>query len=489
MNSCDKPRPSRAGGGFWRQTRWLVGLSALVLSVGGCSMVEHGAGATKTVIQSLAGLGGKEGSTNAVVALQGDVMREADHYVAAVAQAADDLRARVGTLEARNMAQQWKLVEATVAYAAATGENPLYNAVDLVVLATLSRMVAEDYWVGEKFGEAARPLLETHRRQESNAWSVVQQFLSPEQQQELSQLLIAHRKRQPHLRFVTEVRLPELSAALNQTQPEKSSSGTGSLFNLLYLNPLAGLDPTTQAIQQSRLLAQRAMYYAQRAPMLLGWQVEMTTYQLATQPESRALLSDVDEVAKATTVFAQTAAEMPKLVNEQREAAINQLLAGVANERSNILATLNAQEAQLRELLPQVRETLAAGSGMADSVNGAVKSLDAFVRYVSPPDTNPAPVSTNSKPFNVLDYGTAASQVGVAAKELNTLLTSLDQSLPQVTRLSGQASAEAKAVTNHAFRLGLVLILVLLVGAVLAGLLWRALTRERRPGTDKTGTG
>ena len=268
-------------------------------------------------------------------------------------------------------------------------------------------------------------------------------------------------------------------AKLGKVPAPGETQKPGSLFGLLYLNPLAGLDPTTQAIQQTRLLAQRMMYYAQRAPMLLSWQVQLTTYQLAAQPEARQLLSDVDDVGQSTKVFAKTAAELPQLVNDQREAAINQLFAGIAAERTNILATLNAQETQLRTLLPEVQKTLTAGGNMANSLNAAIQSLDAFVHYVSPPDTNspPQPPNTSSPPFNILDYGTAAGQIGVAADKLNTLVVSLNQSLPQVTKLSEQAVVDGKAVVNHAFRLGLVLVVLLGVVAVLVVLTCRRLGR------------
>lgn len=182
------------------------------------------------------------------------------------------------------------------------------------------------------------------------------------------------------------------------------------------------------------------------------------------------MLADVERVAGSTQSFAKTAASLPQLVKEEREAAINQLLAGVASERSNILATLNAQEAHLKELLPQVQQALAAGNDMAISVNGAVRSLDSFVRYVSPPETNAAPTATNSHPFNVLDYAAAAGQVGNMAKDLNALLASVNQNLPQAARMGQQASAEARKVVNHAFRLGV--ILILLLGVVLALVAW-----------------
>jgi hypothetical protein len=255
-------------------------------------------------------------------------------------------------------------------------------------------------------------------------------------------------------------------------QPGK---GLVSLFSLATVSPLSGLDPAVRAVEQTRQLAARAMYYLERAPRLWSWQAELLTYQLAEQPEARQVLADVDRVADSTRTFARTVEGLPGLIREEREAAINQLLVGVANERSNILATLNTQEAQLRELLPQVRQTLAAGGDMANAVNSAVKSLDAFVHYVSPPETNSTPADTNSPPFNVLDYGTAASQIGAMARDLNLLLTSVNQSVPQVARLGEQAGADLERVVHRAFWLGLILIGILLAGALLAALAYRVL--------------
>lgn len=455
----------------------LAAILGFVGIVTGCSVVSHGTTATRSVLESLTGKEGGDARTNALAALQSEVMREADQYVGNVAQASDDLGKQVGTPEARDLALQWKLNEATVAYVNATDENPLLGAVGMVVLASLSRMVVEDYWVGEKFGAAARPLLATHRQLETNAWRVVEKVLTPDQQAELRQLLQQAREKYPHLRYVSAVRLPELVAKLGNVPASNESQKPGSLFGLLYLNPLAGLDPTTQAIQQTRLLAQRMMYYAQRAPMLLSWQVQLTTLQLAAQPEARQILTNVDDVAQSAKVFAQTAADLPALVNDQREAAINQIFAGIATERTNLLATLNGQEAQLRALLPEMQKTLTAGGDMANSLNATIQSLDAFVRYVDPPDTNspPATADTNRQAFNILDYGTAASQIGAAAEKLNTLVGSLNQSLPQVTNLTQQAAVDGKAVVNHAFRLGMVLILILGIVAWLVVLASRGL--------------
>ena len=65
----------------------------------------------------------------------------------------------------------------TAAYTIASGPNPLVNALDMIVLATLSRSVMEDYWRKELYGERAAHLLEVHRGLEQESWSLVQNVL------------------------------------------------------------------------------------------------------------------------------------------------------------------------------------------------------------------------------------------------------------------------------------------------------------------------
>jgi len=59
------------------------------------------------------------------------------------------------------------------------------------------------------------------------------------------------------------------------------------------------------------------------------------------------------------------------------------------------------------------------------------------------------------------------------AKDLNTLVNSVNQSVPQMQVPSHSATLAAQQGVDRAFRLGLVLIGVLLTGAVLAGLAYR----------------
>ena len=432
-------------------------LVCLALVLTGCSLLRFHASPPKAEVTSLA-LTTNTADSVTLTVLQSQVMRFADGYVATVAQAADEFGAKAGTPKARLAALKWKLGQATSAYIDATGPNPVVNALDMLVLVTVSRMVLEDYGV-ETFGEAVLPVLETQRQLETNAWMLANGMLKPAQQQELRDLIQEWRQKNPHQRYVGAIRFREFATALGRT-PTQSSAMPTSIFSLLYLDPMAGLDPTTAAIQETHQLGERAMYYTQRMPQLLSWQTEVLAYQLAQQPESEQVLSNANQLAASAQNFATTAQQLPQLINDQRQAAIQQLLDGLTSQET------------------QARQTLNSAGDAATNINAAIQSLDEFVRYVSAPNTNKTTVSTNSKPFNVLDYGTVAGQVGAAARDLNALLATLNQSSAQLAQLGQQTTADANRVVNHAFWRGLILILVLLVGSIVAGLTYRILANK-----------
>jgi len=202
------------------------------------------------------------------------------------------------------------------------------------------------------------------------------------------------------------------------------------------------------------------MYYTQRMPTLLGWQTELLAYQIATQPESKQVLADTERISKSAEIFAATTEKLPQVVNDQRQAAIQQLLDGLKTQTAD------------------VRETLNAGRETAMAVNTAIKSLEEFVQYVSPPTTNPTVAVTSRKPFDVLDYGAAAGHIGSAASNVTALLNTMNQSTPQLVQIGQQTTADAVRVVDHAFERGLILIAVLSVGLVVAGVTYRIVANK-----------
>jgi len=437
-------------------------LAVLALGLAGCSLMRPSGSQPRAEIKSLHAAA-NESASESITILQQQVMRFADIYSTTVAQACDDFSSSVGTPEARLDALRWKLGQSTAVFIDASNPNPTLNVLDVLVLATLSRMVVEEHYV-RKFGAAAQPWLETQRRLEADAWTLADSVLKPSQQQELRDMIQDWRRKNPNQRYIGAVRFREFAAALGEL-PKPGKTSRNSIFSLLYLDPLASLDPTAAIIEQTRLLGERAMFYSERMPTLLSWQTELLAYQLTSQPESRQVLSDATRVAAAAQSFANTAAQFPTLVDQQREAAIRQVLDALASQQTN-----------MSRLLSDTRETFVAGNQMAVSVSDAATSLESFVRSVAPLKAKQTNAVTNSKPFNVLDYGTAASQIGAAAANLNTLLATVNQSAPQMAQLGQQTAAQAEHLMNHAFWLTLVLILVLLFGSVAVALTCRRLT-------------
>ncbi len=428
-----------------------MGSLGLIVLVAGCGLIAPKSAPPKATVGSLQSSTNRSVGSVSLITLQAEGMRFADTYATMVAQAADDFGRAVATQEARLAALRWKLGQATAAYVDASGPHPILNVLDLVVLTTVARMVVEDYGVGQVFGDLAKPLLETHRRLETNAWALTKGVLKSDQQQELSELIQKWRQENPHQRYVGGIRFGELAAAMGKSMQQKSSR-PGSVFSLLFLDPLASMDPTAAALQETRYAAERAMYYGQRMPQLLNWQVELLASQLAAQPETKHFLSNATRLVGSVEMFAETSRQLPQMLTNVFE----------------------VEEKRARDLLGEARQTLAAGNQMAASVNTAIKSLDEFVRFVTPTNSSPAR-ETNSQPFNVLDYGTAAVNVAEAAKELNVLLTAVHETTPQLKQLSETATERADRMLNRAFRLGLVLIVIFLAGLVLAGLIYRAL--------------
>ena len=461
----------------------VLGLAAVLMGAAGC-------GTLSTIFHKPPPIEKRLNESGlSINSLQTEVLRFADDYVESVSHAADGVSKTLGTRQAQVAALKWKIDQATAAYADATGENVIWNVLDLTVLATVSTMVVDDAKAREEFGEAVAPLIATHQALEKSAWTLASVLLSPEQSEELRRLIIEWRKANPTERSVTGARFREFAVDLGKAQAPGRAKPT-SIFSMLYIDPFAGLSPTTVAIEQSRELAERVVAYAERAPTLMRWQAELLALQIQEQPAPQELLANTTSVSRSIESISKTVEGVPELVNAQREAAIAQLFAGVTSERQAILAELEAKEATIQTLLGQLRETMNAGGEMGKSLTGTIQSLDAFVHYVSPPPDPNAPPAKPGKPFDPLDFGKAAVDVGGMARDLNALLRSANETAPALAKIGQQTGDDLKSVVDHAFWRGLILIVVLLAGSVPARLAYRALARryERAPESQASGS-
>jgi hypothetical protein len=391
------------------------------------------------------------------------VMRFADEYVARLnTQIAAYQRVNTDPRE-RLEAQTWLVSQATAAFTIASGPNPELNAIDMLVFTTLSRMVIEDRWVGGVYGPRAESLLAEHQALEQRIWIYSRALLTEAQTDELRSSIEAWHRQNPLGRAVPFIHLEDFAFATSETRPGTTSSS--SIFSFLGIDPLSNLDPAVRELAQSRQLAERAVYYGQRAPMLVSMEAQRLAFEMAVAPESQSLLDSVGRIGTAAQTTSVLAADLPRLLAAEREATIDQLT-GILDER----------QGQLQALVAELRTALEAGGVTSDSVRETIAALDALMaRFERPAPREGAPPS---RPFDVTEYTEALRQLGATATQLQVLLAQADSKAPAITQLSDRAADRMATVVDRVYWRLVQLVLVLVVAVVIGALAYRAIARK-----------
>jgi len=440
--------------------RQLVPLSRPVLLLVAAAILLSGCAVTNRLFRDRAA----EERAAALLQMQLAVMRFADEYairinaqVRAFQQATDDPAERLES-------QSWLVSQATAAFTIAAGPNPELNAIDMLVFSTLSRLVIEDRWVGERYGARAQPLLDEHRALETRIWDYSRVLLSEAQTDELRSSIKAWHRENPLGRAVPFIHLEDFAFATSATRPGGASSN--SIFSFLGIDPLSNLDPAVRELAQSRQLAERAVYYGQRAPQLISMEAQRLAFEFAVAPESVRVIDSVAQIGGAAQTTSELAADLPRLLAEERAAAIEQLT-GVFDER----------QAELQALVVELRSALEAGGTTSDSVRETIAALDALMARFDRRGAGQA-AGTPSRPFDVTEYTEALRLLGEAAQQLRVLIDQADSKAPALTALSDRAGDRLASLVDHVYWRLMQLILVLVAASVLGALAYRVIARR-----------
>jgi hypothetical protein len=402
-------------------------------------------------------------------ALQLEVMRFADQYVGRSREAINRFQAGLQDPQDRLAAQNWKVQQAVSAYTIASGPNAVTNALDMVVLASLSRMVVEDTWKNRPEGAHAMPLQETHRSLEDGAWQLVKGVLTEDQLTKLHLLIAEWRAEHPNVRAVAYVHFVDFARAVGAAGG--NDQGRGSLLSLVGIDPFTQLDPAVREIAQTRELAERTIYYLQRMPDLLDMQVERLTYQVAVMPETKALVSAADRISLVGSASQELVSNLPAMLDQQREALIAQLT-----------RTLNSESATVGALAGELRSTLQAGTDTATAVNTMLETVHQITsQFARQPGSAPGP-QQQGPPFDIRHYTAMLEAATTTSRELNTLAQHADSILPILRSATQDATASLKEAENHLFVLLVLLVFAAAAAALLAALAYRQIVArlERR---------
>jgi hypothetical protein len=395
--------------------------------------------------------------------------RFADEYVGSIIEPIRRYQLSTDNAVDRLDSQNWLLSQATAAYTIASGPSPYINVVDLVVLTTLSRMVVDDTWVGERFGERAAPLRDAYHRLEPVALELAKSAIPPDQIEALQRVIVAWRAQNPHVTAISYVHFRDVASSMRPAAGGGSDSSFTGLFTMLGLDPFSSLDPAVREITQSRELAERTIYYAQRVPNLLDMQVERLTFEFATMPETKRLLADASNVSQAASVAGRVIGDFPGLLSGEREAAIRQFIQAI-----------NVETANLRQLAIDVRATLEAGTATSNSLNTAIRSFDQMVAGFEKPAPAGAAAQPAGRPFDITEYTAAAAEITRAANELQELMAGVGKDSPALVQAADHATARLTDVVDHAYWRILQLIGLSLLGGLAAALAYRGITRRWR---------
>jgi len=393
--------------------------------------------------------------------LQLEVMRFADGYVGREVEVLNRFQAGSITPEERLTVQNWKLAQATQAYIIASGPNPVANALDMVVLASLSRMVLDDAWVGETYGARAQPVQQMQQQLESEAWRLLKGVLTDAQEARLREVMTQWRAQHPQVRNVAYIHFVDFAKSIGAPQPGEQNR-PGNLFAMLGIDPLTNLDPAIREITLTRELAERSIYYIQRVPSLLDMQVERLTFEIATQPETKSMLAAVDRISLVGSASDRVARTLPAVLDHEREALVAQLT-----------GILRDQSASLGGLAGQLRATLEAGTGTANALHGALDSAGRITaQFATPPGAPPAPPGP---PFDIRQYTEMLRAATDTARELTLVAQQADGMLPALRTATQDATGALDKVVNRLFVMLLLLVLVAVAATFLAALAYRRL--------------
>lgn len=397
--------------------------------------------------------------------LQLEIMRYADEYVGRTTEVLNRFQLTDLTPQQRLSVQNWNVQQATSAYIVASGPNPLSNALDMVVLATLSRMVLDDAWVGETYGARAQPVQQAYRNLEAEAWGLLKGLLTEGQEQRLHEIITQWRAQHPNVRAVATIHFRDFAKAVGAPGPGEANA-PGNIFALIGLDPMAGLDPAVREITQTRELAERAIYYVQRVPTLLDMQVARVTYQFAVMPETRQLLTSIDRVSLIGSASDRVARTLPELLDKERAALV-----------ADLQQTLNVQSGNISSLARELRGTLEAGTATANALHGTLDSAHQITSQFAPRPGAPPP-KEQGPPFDIRNYTEMLREATETAREIDALTRSADAALPVVRSLTQDAATRLNQVVNHLFVLLLLLVLAAAAAATLAAVAYRRIVAQ-----------
>jgi hypothetical protein len=422
-----------------------------------------------------AGFGAREKAANASetpqvmteAELQSMIMSFADRYTAILSQALYEFDSSKPSKEKRRPVRHTIVYSMSSAFTIAAESDPDVALLDMVVMVTLGRLIFEEHWKKE-IGSQVDPIVRAFRTAEKDIWRIAAEVLSPEQQKELMNIIVERRRMHPHILTFAYIRFHDFSAERRNSKLLRAEKG-GGLFR--------SVETATQQVEDMKLMAERGMYLGTRLPMMTGAFADEWLSQVFVNPEINRLSNDIHKFAEVSERLTVVAENMPKLIAEERSAAINQLMSEFSAERKKAMQDLFAEEQRVQALLVALRGTLNDGNNLLTTANALAGKLN-----LGQPAANGG---QPDEPMDIKDIQVTLVEASNTMKQVDALIQSFDRlmmspgwknSLPRIVSAVDKIEDEGRSWVAYAAMLGVGLIAFLLIGSVLAALTYKFIT-------------
>jgi len=138
---------------------------------------------------------------------------------------------------------------------------------------------------------------------EKEIWRIAATTLKKEQISELRTAIKTWHEQYPNVRTPRDLGSLGVSSEVARMNRSPQPGMTSSVFNLLAIDPLAGLDPATRELASTRLFAERGLFLARHMPTLIRWETELLVIQTAEMPQMETLLTNTTQLSESADRF------------------------------------------------------------------------------------------------------------------------------------------------------------------------------------------
>ena len=311
---------------------------------------------TENVVIAPMNTSGQPGAITSRQQLDDQVRRFADRYHARMSIAVDRMRDHPLGSEKFQSAQYWRTMSRVTSVDIAMGPNAVTNLLDMMVLTSLGRMVIEQYWVPERFGEEiGQPLINASRALEEDVWDMADAVLTLEQQSEMLTMISNYRDQYPDQVNPWWIRMNQFSGQRAARLAAIKRSGG-------LLKEVRKARETAEELQEQ---AERALFYMQRAPGIVAGRVESSALQLLGGPQVEQMLEDSDRFIDAVEQLVQLFEDL----SEERLAVIDQFMEGLSQQREDLFSDFTTASPEAQLMLGDLRAIVESVEHITTSLN------------------------------------------------------------------------------------------------------------------------